>query len=122
MFTENPLSTSFDNEYELDHKAPVKENSIYNPASPDNFVEKSEDVYALLEYYKQILEDTEHLAGTKIVLKDGMLLGLRLATTLPEKQAPETTIPQVGNFHPVNDPLAQFEKNQNNLNDDDRDL
>lgn len=123
---ENPLSASFDNEYELDHKTPGKVNSIYNPTSPDNFVEKSEDVYSLLEYYKQILEDTEHLAGTKVVLKDGMILGLRLQTTLPEKQKaqtePSTSPNHDANFYPSNDPLAQFENNQNNLNDDGRDL
>ena len=122
LFTPNPLSTSFENEYDLDYKNPSVINSVYNPNSPDNFVEKSEDIYAILDYYMQILEDTEHLAGTKIELKDGMFLGLRLKTTLPEKKSPETTIPQVGNFHPVNDPLAQFENNQNNLNDDGRDL
>lgn len=117
LFAENPMSTSFENEYNLDHRTPGTINSIYNPHSTNNFVEKSEDIYSMLDYYMQVLEDAEHLAGTKIELKDGMFLGLRLKTTLPDKtnNNPEQTSP-TGNFHPVNDPLARFENN----NDDGR--
>ncbi len=75
----NPIMQSYDNEYDLDKNSPsVNEN--------DNFVKQGEDVMQTLAEYRKILEDTEHLAGTRMIYSGGFLFtDPSLKTILPEK-------------------------------------
>lgn len=74
-----PIKQSYDNEYDLDKKYPSVDQN-------DNFIKQGEDVMQILAEYKQILEDTEHLAGTRMVYSGGFLFtDPSLKTILPEK-------------------------------------
>lgn len=75
----NPIGQSFDNEYELDSNSPSVD-------STDNFIKQGADVMEILANYRKILEDTEHLAGTRMIYSGGFIFtDSSLKTILPEK-------------------------------------
>lgn len=79
LFTGNSISDSFENEYILDKTHPYIDSS-------KTFLEKDQDVLSILSQYKEILESTEHLAGTQMIYSGGFLfVDPSLKTVLPEK-------------------------------------
>ena len=75
----DPITQSFDNEYNLDGNSPSVDEK-------DDFIAQGKAVQKILEEYEKILEDTEHLAGTQMVYSGGFLFtDPSLKTILPEK-------------------------------------
>lgn len=82
LFPDN-VTKSFDNEYFLDYKTGLY--TIYNNSS-SSYVEKAEQISALLQSFKSVLKDTEHLAGTKLVYNNGLfIIDPSLTGSLPDK-------------------------------------
>lgn len=70
LTSNNPIVQSYDDEYSLDNSYP----SDVISDTGKSFVEKDTDIMSLLGKYKEILENTEHLAGTQFTYSDGFLM------------------------------------------------
>jgi len=71
MFAKNSIHKAYLNEYDLDHSHP-------------NHSSTNTDFEALLNTYESVLNDTEHLAGTKMIYSNG-IVSPSLKTVIPEK-------------------------------------
>ncbi len=84
IFSNNTdIEQSYENEYTLDYKNNAY--SIYYNSNA-SYLERTEQIANLLESYKTILEETEHLAGTKMIYNNGFLIiPPSIKTTIPDK-------------------------------------